>query len=173
MFFDNSNGESIVKVKSKFLNIYTPSYEAKIEGKSGHICVTFQKKSQATQFIKDNLDAVTVFDIYKSFIDIASKGYITDILFEDNNASFTPEYFLFAFAVKGFPEYVNFPLGIEMTCSNFKINGKGKMRATRVMKQINKWFHTTYEEDLDVSILDFWKLVQLMFMPFYRKAIEK
>lgn len=173
MFFDNSNGESIVKVKSRFLNIYTPSYKAKIEGKSGYISVTFQKKSQATQFIKDNLDAVTVSDIYKSFIDIASKGYFTDILIEDNNASFTPEYFLIAFAVGGFPKYVNVPLGIEMTCSQFKINGKGKMRATRVMKQIRKWFHTTYEEGLDVSILDFWKLVQIMFMPFYRKAVEK
>ena len=41
------------------------------------------------------------------------------------------------------------------------------------MKQINKWFHTTYEEGLDVSILDFWKLVQVMFIPFYKKAVEK
>ena len=31
MFFDNSNGESIVKVKSRFLNIYTPSYKAKLK----------------------------------------------------------------------------------------------------------------------------------------------
>ena len=47
------------------------------------------------------------------------------------------------------------------------------MRATRVMKQITKWFYTMYEENLDVYILDFWNLVQVMFMPFYRKAIEK
>ena len=60
-----------------------------------------------------------------------------------------------------------------MTSSYFKINGKGKMRATRVMKQITKWFYTMYEENLDVYILDFWNLVQVMFMPFYRKAIEK
>lgn len=172
MFFDNSKGESVIMVKGKFLNDDIPAYIAKIEGKSGYVCVTFEKESQAKQFIKDNLDAVTVSDFYKSFIAVSREVYVTDILIEDNNASFTPEYFLIGFAV-GTSKYVNVPLGIEMTSSYFKINGKGKMRATRVMKQITKWFYTMYEENLDVYIHDFWKLVQIMFMPFYRKAIEK
>ncbi len=172
MFFDNSKGESIVMVKGKFLNDDIPAYIAKIEGKLGYICVTFEKESQAKQFIKDNMEAGTISDVYKSFIAVSREGYVTDILIEDNNISFTPEYFLIGFAV-GTSKYVNVPLGIEMTSSYFKINGKGKMRATRVMKQITKWFYTMYEENLDVYILDFWKLVQVMFMPFYRKAIEK
>lgn len=172
MFFDNSKGESVVLVKDKFVDNDSSAYMSKIEGQSGHICITFEKKSQAEEFIKNNLDAVTVSDIYKSFIAVARKGFVTDIVIEDDNVSFTPEYFLIAFAV-GTSKYVNVPLGIEMSGSHFKINGKGKMRATRVMKQIKKWFYTMYEEDMDVYILDFWKLVHIMFMPFYKKAVEK